>query len=223
MSSPPSDPAPEHPLAPLPLGGNGSTRGRIIDAALRQIDEDPDARLDLERTAALAGLTPAELLLEFPDESTLVPAILSYLDAHWGERTFLGDHARGWPGLKNSENFLLNSAGSRNVARFFMRTQADAVEPNHPAHDWLMNNHELAAKLGNFTFKSGQQDGTVSEDLDVELAPVALNALVNGLRLYWLATGDKQRMVEAMRFVSDAVEAQYGIPPQDSRQDAPEA
>ncbi|GAB3455945.1 TetR/AcrR family transcriptional regulator [Actinophytocola sediminis] len=179
-------------------------REDILTAAVAVYGEAGYHGSSLREVAKRAGITHAGLLYYFPTKEALLAAVLERRDAEDTEREQLGCP----PGLALLRNFI--TLAEHNVAHpgivdLYSRLAAEAVAPDHPAHDYFVRHYQLARSSALESFRVLAHDGVLRSDVDPQVAAVTFIALMDGLQVQWLTTPDEVALVDTLRSYLDSV------------------
>lgn len=174
-------------------------REDIISAAATVYGEAGYHGSSLREIAKRVGISHAGLLYHFPTKEALLAAVLERRDAEDGER----EQLMGPPGLEVLRHFLALAAHNvRNpgIVDLYSRLAAEAVSPDHPAHDYF-ERHYQDARLGVVeSFKALARRGELRDGIDPEFAALSFIALMDGLQVQWLTNPAKVDLLGSLRF-----------------------
>ena len=164
-------------------------RALIIDAATRQIAEGGYNTFTLSKLAEDCGMTRAGIEHHFSSREELLIAVLLHrddLDAFAittpvegrDPRTFDEDSA--WKVL---DNLVIRNAGQPELLRLYTILGAEALDPQHPAHDYFAERTRTARDL--------LADLSGSWHPQPRTFALAVLAVLDGLQLQWLRFPDE--------------------------------
>lgn len=190
-----------------PTGGYLKGRIRredILTAAVAVYGEAGYHGSSLREVAKRAGITHAGLLYYFPTKEALLAAVLERRDAEDAEREQLD----GPPGLEVLRNLV--ALAEHNVAHpgivdLYSRLAAEAVAPDHPAHDYFVRHYRIARDAARDSFRVLAERGELRAGVDPDTAAVTFIALMDGLQVQWLTTPDEVDLVGVLRSYLDSV------------------
>jgi len=173
-------------------------REDIITAAVAVYAEAGYHGSSLREVARRVGITHAGLLYYFPTKEALLAAVLERRDAEDAER----EHLTVPPGLKALRHLValaVHNVHHRSIVDLYARLAAEAVAPDHPAHDYFERHYRMARRYAVESFRVLAAEGELRAGVDPELAGLNLIALMDGLQVQWLSNGDAVDLVEAVR------------------------
>ena len=78
------------------------------------------------------------------------------------------------------------NAGREGMVRLFTNLAGEAVDPDHPGHDWLRRHHAGAVDSLSRALADAVDDGTAAPGLPAGAIARQFVALMDGLQLQWL-------------------------------------
>jgi AcrR family transcriptional regulator len=174
-------------------------REDIITAAAAAYGELGYHGSSLREIAKRVGISHAGLLYYFPTKEALLAAVLERRDAEDAEREQLDSP----PGLEVLRHYL--ALASHNVRHpgivdLYTRLAAEAVAPDHPAHEYFKRHYDQARAGVRESFRVLADSGELRAGVDPEQATVTFIALMDGLQVQWLTTPDAVDPVGSLRF-----------------------
>ncbi len=179
-------------------------REDILAAAVAVYGEAGYHGSSLREVAKRAGITHAGLLYYFPTKEALLAAVLERRDADDAEREQLGAP----PGLEVLRHFI--ALAEHNVAHpgivdLYSRLAAEAVAPDHPAHEYFVRHYRLARDAACESFQVLADGGQLRAGVAPTVAALTFIALMDGLQVQWLTTPADVDLVGSLRAYLDAV------------------
>jgi AcrR family transcriptional regulator len=183
------------------IRGGAEARARILEAAQAVFTERGFHGATIDAIAKRSGLSRAGLLHHFAGKEELLLALLDARDAEFGLES---GH---WVDEGESATELLSSLPSRmddilarrGLVALAHALSAEAAEPGHPAHEWLVTRYarlrDHLTEAFEISIARGELDGTVPPNV---LASMWL-ATVEGLEAQWLADPDAVSVKDGMR------------------------
>jgi AcrR family transcriptional regulator len=173
-------------------------REDIITAAVAVYAEAGYHGSSLREVARRVGITHAGLLYYFPTKEALLAAVLERRDAEDVER----EHLRVPPGLEALRHLMrlaMHNVHHPGIVDLYARLAAEAVTPDHPAHDYFEQHYRMARRYAVESFKVLAANGGLRTGVDPELAGLNLVALMDGLQVQWLSNRNAVDLVAAVR------------------------
>lgn len=173
-------------------------REDILAAAVAAYGEAGYHGASLREIAKRVGISHAGLLYYFPSKEALLAAVLQRRDAADSER----ERLLGEPGLEVLRSFVALTAHNsrdRGIVDIYSRLAAEAVSPEHPAHEYFQRHYRDARACVAESFRVLARDGKLRDGVGAEQAAVAFIALMDGLQVQWLTCPDDVDMVASVR------------------------
>jgi AcrR family transcriptional regulator len=174
-------------------------REDIISAAATLYGEAGYHGSSLREIAKRVGITHAGLLYYFPTKEALLAAVLERRDAEDSER----EQLQAEPGLDVLRHFVAlagHNVRHPGIVDLYSRLAAEAVSPDHPAHEYFVRHYESARKGVIDSFRALARGGGLREGVDPVFAALTFIALMDGLQVQWLTTPDEVDLVGSLRF-----------------------
>jgi AcrR family transcriptional regulator len=153
------------------LFAKGGSRGTCIAAIAERI-----------------GVTPPAVIHHFKTKEALLREVVARIDER---RTHLDIPAKDITGPERLGRFRLlgerleNNPESANLSRLAAVMVAEALDPDHPSHDYFVGRHREFRALMGENIRIGMIEGWVREDIDPELTATALIGALQGIQLQW--------------------------------------
>jgi AcrR family transcriptional regulator len=153
-------------------------RREILDAAAGLFAEHGYRAVSIQDIADRAGLAKAGVRHHFPAKSDVVIALLEDRDA----QLLMLIQSESPDALSRSSRAIIDAvvdrnAGQRDIITLFTVLEAEAVDPEHPAHDYFVDRTARARSL----FRLATE-----EFADPEQAALELIAFLTGVELLWV-------------------------------------
>jgi AcrR family transcriptional regulator len=182
-------------------------REDILTAAVAVYGEAGYHGSSLREVAKRAGITHAGLLYYFPTKEALLAAVLERRDAEDAKRLRLNappgrDVLRHW--IELAEHNVANPG----IVELYSRLAAEAVAPDHPAHDYFVRHYRISRRSAFLTFKVLAERGELRPGIDPQTAALTFMALSDGLQVQWLTKPDEVDLVGTLRQYFDTVLAE---------------
>jgi AcrR family transcriptional regulator len=173
-------------------------RTEIIDVAHAVIMQEGYRALSLREVARRCGMSAPGLMHYFPDMPSLLEAVLAHRDdvdiAAIVDAT-RDDHTL----VEVFDGAMAYYADRTEETRRFDALEAEALDPNHPAHEWFE-----ARNRRNFELLRPYVEREFEEP---ETAMRLLRYLMDGLRLSWIRRPDRVDIDEDRRALLALVDA----------------
>lgn len=179
-------------------------REDILSAAVAVYGEAGYHGSSLREVAKRAGITHAGLLYYFPTKEALLAAVLERRDAEDSEREQL-DAPPGREVLAHFIALAEHNVTHPGIVDLYSRLAAEAVAPDHPAHDYFVR-HYRGARAATFeSFRVLGDQGELRDGVDPAAAALTFVALMDGLQVQWLTVPDEVDLVGTLRHFLDSV------------------
>jgi hypothetical protein len=100
------------------------------------------------------------------------------------------------------------------MVRLFTSLAGEAVDPDHPGHDWLRRHHASAVDSLTRALADAVADGTAQSLLPAPAIARQFVALMDGLQLQWLMAADQVDMAGDIASFVAAVKDRWATTPQ---------
>ena len=91
------------------------------------------------------------------------------------------------------------------IVRLFTTVAAEAVDPGHPANDWLRGHHQRAMGQIRTALDEAIEDGVLTQDTPVDSITRNLVATMDGLQLQWLSDPHYPDMASDFELLLDSL------------------
>ncbi|MGI5441071.1 TetR/AcrR family transcriptional regulator [Streptomyces shenzhenensis] len=174
-------------------------REEIVTAAASVYADAGYHGASLREIAKRVGISHATLIYYFPDREALLAAVLERRDEE--------DDARGFPrepvgigGVRHLLALAAHNARHPGIVELYVRLAAEAITPEHPAHDYFTRHYRDARDYMHSAFSAMAEGGHLREGVDPRTAAVSFIALMDGLQVQWLTNPDAVDLVSPLRF-----------------------
>ncbi|WP_194762722.1 TetR/AcrR family transcriptional regulator [Microbacterium sp. UFMG61] len=183
-------------------------REEILESALDVIATKGYQSASLKQIAEVVGVTPAALLHYFGSKEELFTEVLRKRDEHEGR-----DPQQLDPGEAKAIFLEVVRRNTRTpgMVELFSRLSVDAVDPQHPAHQFFLDRSE---RLRETIAQSFEADGERRAVLDPETTARVVQAVADGLQLQWMIDPS----VDMPGIVESVLEVLYPPEPRPERQ-----
>jgi AcrR family transcriptional regulator len=170
-----------------PYAKTEARRAEILRTALAAFSVRGFQGSSLREIAESVGLSQAGVLHHFSSKEALLAAVLAEKDAdsvrHFGD-------ARGVRVLDALRGVVAENMTQPGLIRLFTTLSAEAINEEHPAHQYFQRRYAGARQLIAGALSQGQADGDVGSSVDVDMAAALLIAIMDGLQMQWLLNED---------------------------------
>ncbi|MDS0135728.1 MULTISPECIES: TetR/AcrR family transcriptional regulator [unclassified Amycolatopsis] len=174
-------------------------REDIITAAAAAYGELGYHGSSLREIAKRVGISHAGLLYYFPTKEALLAAVLERRDADDSEREQLTVP----PGLEVLRHFVAlaeHNVRHPGIVDLYSRLAAEAVAPDHPAHEYFVRHYRAARDGVHESFEALAARGELRDGVEPGLAALTFIALMDGLQVQWLTVPGDVDLVGSLRF-----------------------
>ncbi|WP_410573406.1 TetR/AcrR family transcriptional regulator [Amycolatopsis sp. cmx-4-61] len=174
-------------------------REDIITAAAAAYGELGYHGSSLREIAKRVGISHAGLLYYFPTKEALLAAVLERRDDEDAEREQLTVP----PGLAVLRHFVAlaeHNVRHPGIVDLYSRLAAEAVVPDHPAHEYFVRHYRAARDGVHESFQALAARGELRDGADPAMAALTFIALMDGLQVQWLTVPGDVDLVGSLRF-----------------------
>jgi AcrR family transcriptional regulator len=161
-------------------------RAEILDTALAIIARHGYGKATVKEIADAVGLSQNGLLHYFGSKDALFTEILRRRDeidlATYGARS--GDLT------SRLVELVAHNAAVPGFVELYARLTHEAVEPDHPSHDYFRDRYEAIREIGREVLGQLRADGDLPPGLDPDRLSPLLFAVIDGLQTQWLYDRD---------------------------------
>ncbi|WP_172121089.1 TetR/AcrR family transcriptional regulator [Actinomyces faecalis] len=159
-------------------------RAEIIDAATQVFAEQGFQGLSLRQIADAVGVSHTLLRHHFGTKDAILQAVLTRreeLEAGWRTELFA---QHGF--LDALPQVMAHNATIRGLIQLDVVMRAEAINPSHPAHDYVVSlTHRFRSAI-RADLAADQAAGRIRADLDLDLTALTLASLIEGVQAEWL-------------------------------------
>lgn len=188
-----------------PYAGTAARKKEILRAALDVFGRRGYRSGSLREIAERVGLTQAGLIHHFGSKVGLFMEVLhTHAQEAVAVQSLLPFRDQVLAVVDDSET------SGRDYIRLFTTVSSEATDPNHPAHDyWIARYEELQTRWRN-VIEAAQKEGSISPEVDADLATRLIVAALDGLNIQWLL-GTTEEMRSPIAYLLAAL-----VPPSQS-------
>ncbi|MET9231611.1 helix-turn-helix domain-containing protein [Lentzea sp. NPDC003310] len=145
--------------------------------------------------AARTGLSQSGLLHHFPSKAALLTAVLEERDRQDGDFLAGGDGPPlGWAAFDALGALVARNSTRPHLVGLFVRLAAEATDPAHPAHAWVLQHYSGLTRWLTDAVRTGQERGEIAADAPVASLVRLTIAVVDGVQQQWLLHPDQVSM-----------------------------
>jgi AcrR family transcriptional regulator len=183
-------------------------RERILRAAHAQFAARGFRGATLDAIATDARMSRAGVLHHFDSKQAL---LLALLDARDEELGLLSSPVSQWrhdsaTGLLASMRTTIHEVlAGRDLVRLAHTLTAEAAEPDHPAHDWLVQRSRRLRAMMAAAFEASFARGELAPEADSRTLAALCLATVEGLEAQWLADPDEVDLAQGVALLESLI------------------
>jgi AcrR family transcriptional regulator len=164
-----------------PYAKTPARRAEIIRHATEAFSQRGYQASSLREIAAAVGMTQPGLTHHFSSKEELLIAVLADKD-----RTYIKEIAAESPDIAVRLQHIVERNSARyELMRLFTVLTGEAVNPDHPGHEFFKDRYERARHLFAEMIREGQAHKEFDPDLDPAQTATVLVAVMEGLQLQW--------------------------------------
>ena len=161
-------------------------RAEIKAVALAVLERDGEAGASMRVIANEANISLAGLMHYFPTRDVLLTELHRDADAKFEER-YRNSDVDIDPGEAMAQAMVDKAAKPGSGTVYLSLAAAAAVDPSHPAADYLRQRYEsMRATISDYV-RRRQAAGTVPAHVDADFAATALIAAADGIQIQWMS------------------------------------
>jgi AcrR family transcriptional regulator len=189
-----------HTLTGRASAAGDEARTRVLEVALDLFAASGYRGTSVAQVAQQAGLSQAGLLHHFPSKVALLTAALEYREETEGTHLEVdGVAPLGWAAFDALTGLVARNAARPSMVRLFVTLSAEALDPAHPAHEWILNHYDSLTTWLTAAVEFGREQGEFRADTPVDTLVRLTVATMDGLQQQWLATSAGFDMAEEFR------------------------
>lgn len=161
-------------------------RAQIKDVALAVLERDGEAGASMRVIANEAGISLAGLMHYFPTRDVLLTELHRDADAKF-EEWYRNSEVDIDPGEVMARAMVDKAAKPGSGTVYLSLAAAAAVDPSHPAAEYLRRRYErMRATIAEYVGRQ-QAAGALPAHVDAEFAATALIAAADGIQIQWMS------------------------------------
>ncbi|QPG71220.1 MULTISPECIES: TetR/AcrR family transcriptional regulator [Mycobacteriaceae] len=161
-------------------------RAEIKAVALAVLERDGEAGASMRVIANEANISLAGLMHYFPTRDVLLTELHRDADAKFEER-YRNSGVDIDPGEAMAQAMVDKAAKPGSGTVYLSLAAAAAVDPSHPAADYLRHRYEsMRATISDYV-RRRQASGAVPAHVDADFAATALIAAADGIQIQWMS------------------------------------
>lgn len=161
-------------------------RAEIKAVALAVLERDGEAGASMRVIANEANISLAGLMHYFPTRDVLLTELHRDADAKFEER-YRNSDVDIDPGEAMAQAMVDKAAKPGSGTVYLSLAAAAAVDPSHPAADYLRQRYESMRETISDYVRRRQAAGTVPAHVDADFAATALIAAADGIQIQWMS------------------------------------
>jgi AcrR family transcriptional regulator len=181
--------------------GRPSRRDDILQAAEELFAKGGSRGTCIAAIADRIGVTPPAVIHHFRTKEALLREVVARIDERRSDLDLPTGDVTGPERLARFRvlgDRLENSPESANLQRLATVMVAEALDPDHPSHDYFVGRHREFRALMGENVRIGQVEGWVRADVDPDVVSIALCGAIQGIALQWFLDPDRVSLSEAL-------------------------
>ncbi|MFD6274434.1 TetR/AcrR family transcriptional regulator [Streptomyces sp. NPDC060209] len=185
---------------------------KAVRAALELFATTGFKGTSIAKVAERTGLSQSGLLHHFPSKAELLSAVLEERDAEDG--AFLtgkdGEAPLGWDAFDAIEALVARNSTRPHLVGLYVRLSAEAMEPSHPAHNWLKDRYTGMTAWLTDAVRIGKVRDEIQSDAPASVLVHNTIAVVDGLQQQWLLYPERVSMVKEFGAYTADLRSRWG-------------
>ncbi|GAA2845154.1 TetR/AcrR family transcriptional regulator [Paenarthrobacter ilicis] len=167
-----------------PYANGAKKRAELVEAAFQVFAEKGYLGLSIRQIAEAVGTSHTALLHHFGSKEALLEAVLVLREEREGPwRTELISN-KGL--LETVPAVMRHNAGIRGVIQLDATLRAEAINPDHPAHDFLLRRNQDFVDSVRAELERELAAGRLRDGISPIVVARQITSLVDGIQLAWL-------------------------------------
>lgn len=187
-----------------PYVNGARKRAELVEAAFKVFAEKGYLGLSIRQIAEAVGTSHTALLHHFGSKEALLQAVLVLREEREGPWRDKLIQDRGL--LETVPAVMRHNAGIRGVIHLDATLKAEAINPDHPAHEFLVRRNEEFVQSVQTELELELAAGRLRDGLSPDVVARQITALVDGVQLSWLYDGGVD-MAEQLEVYMDLIKA----------------
>ncbi|WP_405476019.1 TetR/AcrR family transcriptional regulator [Paenarthrobacter ilicis] len=167
-----------------PYANGAKKRAELVEAAFQVFAEKGYLGLSIRQIAEAVGTSHTALLHHFGSKEALLEAVLVLREEREGPwRTeLISDKGL----LETVPAVMRHNAGIRGVIQLDATLRAEAINPDHPAHDFLLRRNQDFVDSVRAELERELAAGRLRDGISPIVVARQITSLVDGIQLAWL-------------------------------------
>ncbi|GHG54938.1 TetR family transcriptional regulator [Sinomonas cellulolyticus] len=186
-------------------------RAKAIKAAIELFSTGGYNKTSISEVALRTGLSQSGLLHHFPNKTALLSAVLEQRENEDSEFLFGdGEAPLGWAAFDSLIALVARNSTRPEWIGLFVRISAEASEPKHPAHEWILNHYRSVRTWLARAVEHGKKAGEIIPEAPTDAIVRNTIAVLDGLQQQWVAEPHSLSMVAEMRVYLQGLRSAWG-------------
>jgi AcrR family transcriptional regulator len=174
--------------------GRPSRRDAILQAAVELFAKGGSRGTCIAAIADRIGVTPPAVIHHFKTKDALLGEVVAVIDERRADLDFRDEDVRGAERLTRNRLLgerLENNPELANLQRLATVMVAEALDRDHPSHDYFVGRHREFRALVAETIRIGRVEGWVRDDVDPDVISTIVIGALQGIQLQWFLDPDR--------------------------------
>jgi AcrR family transcriptional regulator len=168
--------------------GRPSRRDAILQAAIELFAKGGSRGTCIAAIADRIGVTPPAVIHHFKTKDALLDEVMAVIDTRRADLGFHDDNVEGperLMGYRLLGERLESNPEVANLQRLATVLLVEALDGDHPRHDYFVGRHRELRALVAETIRIGAMERWVRDDVDPQLVATMLIGALHGIQVQW--------------------------------------
>ncbi|RII41403.1 hypothetical protein DWB68_12845 [Galactobacter valiniphilus] len=198
--------------APLDLPLGAASTSRVLRTAGALFAGRGLGNVSLELLAEESGTPLDALRAQYPTIESALAVSLAFMNVGLQDAGFKGQRPRGWASFDAFTATLSRGMNTPGLYQLYSDVNVAAVDPKHPAHDWLVQHHDFILEHMRVSIATGIEDGQIRAEADPEELHRQLTVFLLGVVPAWRVLGERFSLEQAFLEFKELMVRRFATP-----------